>query len=66
MKTHLPLRQARNAPGGMQWTLCGRVVDCENTPYLPRSMVGVTCLHCRKRAALLSLADWLFTPEGKD
>lgn len=63
MKTHLPLRQQRNAPGGVQLTLCGRAVDCENTPYLPRAMVGVTCRQCRRAAATLTLSDWLFTPE---
>jgi hypothetical protein len=62
-QTHLPLRQKRNAPGGLQRTLCGRAVDYERTPYLPRGMVSVTCKQCRLHADSVSLSEWLFTPE---
>lgn len=65
LKTHLPLRQARRAPGGVQLTLCGRAVDCDDVPYVPAKMVEVTCRRCRKAAASIRLSDWLFTPEPR-
>ena len=65
-KTHLPLRQERRAPGGVQLTLCGRAVDYWDVPWIPSAMVRVTCKHCRKLAAKTTLADWLFTPEPSE
>jgi hypothetical protein len=63
VKTHLPLRQKRNAPGGVQLTLCGRALSYEYTPYDPRAMVTVDCRQCRRAARSMTLANWLFTPE---